>query len=288
MRRILAEYDDDDSAHVTVVDGTKALSGTSLTGHAQWMVDIDIPKSVKGIYSQTFIYCFRLKTIALPEGVETLWSSAFYRCPVLESVFLPDSLTNIMPGVFNGCPKLTRIELGPNNKKYYCENNCIIERATKKLITGCNGSVIPDDVTTIEDGAFSDCEDLAEINIPDSVMSIGDHAFENCIRIKTVSIPEGITTIGYCTFKRCMGLTSVSIPSSVRLIRGNAFVDCNNLAEINYSGTMAQWAAIEKESAIKNFRWDAAGGDYTKIKWNENTGKYRVNCTDGVLTKKQS
>ena len=40
---------------------------------------------------------------------------------------------------------------------------------------------IPDSVTSIGDGAFSECHSLKSINIPDSVTSIGDWAFSNCI-----------------------------------------------------------------------------------------------------------
>ena len=40
---------------------------------------------------------------------------------------------------------------------------------------------IPDSVTSIGDGAFSECHSLKSINIPDSVTSIGDWAFYGCI-----------------------------------------------------------------------------------------------------------
>ena len=44
--------------------------------------------------------------------------------------------------------------------------------------------VIPDNVTSIGDGAFHGCTSLASITIPDSVTSIGDFAFEGCTSLK--------------------------------------------------------------------------------------------------------
>lgn len=41
-------------------------------------------------------------------------------------------------------------------------------------------AVIPDGVTHIEDGAFSECDALQSIEIPNSVTHIGNVAFYNC------------------------------------------------------------------------------------------------------------
>lgn len=40
--------------------------------------------------------------------------------------------------------------------------------------------VIPDCVTSIEDGAFSGCESMTNLVIPDGITSIGDSAFYEC------------------------------------------------------------------------------------------------------------
>ena len=87
-----------------------------------------------------------------------------------------------------------------------------------KTITGVKAKgiesiVIPNGVTSIGSGAFSDCRSLTSVAIPDSVTSIGDKAFENCFSLTSVAIGNGVTSIGLGAFRGCEALTSVTIPS---------------------------------------------------------------------------
>ena len=92
---------------------------------------------------------------------------------------------------------------------------------------------IPDSVTSIGDGAFSECHSLKSINIPDSVTSIGDWAFSNCNSLTSINIPDSVTTIGDFAFSRCISLKSIVIPNSVTSIGDYAFSNCNSLTSIN-------------------------------------------------------
>lgn len=49
-------------------------------------------------------------------------------------------------------------------------------------------------------------------------------------------------------FSGCSGLTSVTIPSSVTSIGSYAFRDCSGLKNITYTGTIAEWKNITKET----------------------------------------
>ena len=50
--------------------------------------------------------------------------------------------------------------------------------------------IIPEGTTTIERGAFKDCEDLKSLIIPEGVTSIGASAFSNCPALENVKITE--------------------------------------------------------------------------------------------------
>lgn len=70
---------------------------------------------------------------------------------------------------------------------------------------------IPDFVTTIDYGAFRECESLIKIDIPDSVRSIGDEAFYGCTSLTEINIPSSITYISDEIFLDCKSLKKIKI-----------------------------------------------------------------------------
>ena len=87
-------------------------------------------------------------------------------------------------------------------------------------------------VTSIDDYAFYECNELTSVAIPSSVTSIGEAAFDFCYALTIVNIPNGITTINDWCFSWCNHLTSITIPSSVTSIKYGAFYSCTGLEEI--------------------------------------------------------
>ena len=49
---------------------------------------------------------------------------------------------------------------------------------------------IPESITTIEEGAFSNCTSLINVSLPDSITNIYVDAFANCPNLKTITIPK--------------------------------------------------------------------------------------------------
>ena len=86
----------------------------------------------------------------------------------------------------------------------------------------------------------------------EKVTRIGDYAFQEQDHLTGVVIPEGVTIIGNDAFALCTGLARVSIAGSVTSIDRRAFFDCGSLTDITFTGTMAQWATVEKQEF-----WDA-------------------------------
>ena len=97
--------------------------------------------------------------------------------------------------------------------------------------------VIKDGVTTIEEGAFEDCENLTSITIPASVTKIGDYAFENCTNLTHASIKSSVVSIGRYAFNNCEGLANITISGSLTKIGDYAFSGCSNLIDVTILGS---------------------------------------------------
>ena len=99
--------------------------------------------------------------------------------------------------------------------------------------SGLKSVVIPASVTSIEAGAFSDCDSMTSVVISASVTSIGDYAFERS-GLKSIVIPASVTSIGDYAFKGT-GLTNVVIPASVTDFGDYIFEDCDELQYVTFS-----------------------------------------------------
>ena len=89
--------------------------------------------------------------------------------------------------------------------------------------------VIPNSVTTIEDGAFAYCYSFTgDLVIPNSVTTIGESAFQICYGFDgDMIIGNAVTTIGDYAFNDCAGLHGVlNIPSNVESIGPSTFRYC--------------------------------------------------------------
>ncbi|MBO5698669.1 MAG: leucine-rich repeat protein [Bacteroidaceae bacterium] len=198
------------------------------------LTSISIPNSVTSIEGRAFYWCQNLSSISIPNSVTSIGEYAFYDCYKLTALTIPSSVTSIGKGAFSSCRNLTSIAVATGNPKYDSRENCnaIIETETNTLISGCNSSVIPNNVKRIEESAFSGCYGLTSITIPNSVTSIGASAFSGCDGLTSITIPNSVTNIGSSAFSYCSKLTSIIIPNSVTSIGSYAFSNCSGLTSI--------------------------------------------------------
>ena len=154
---------------------------------------VEIGEGITSIGSCAFYKCVNLASAVIPEGVTTLGDSAFSCCPSLKEIYIPSTVEKIGTRTFSWFVGLEKITVSENNPVFHSDGNCIIETATKTLLTGCNTSVIPTDgsVTAIGDDAFSGCNGLSSIVIPDCITSIGECPFVFCNSNLTVIFPTG-------------------------------------------------------------------------------------------------
>ena len=122
-------------------------------------------------------------------------------------------------------------------------NNYEIDEHSKTFVrlldTETREFIIPQDVTSIGDWAFSGCSSLEKLTIPVGVTSIRDWAFSGCSSLKSLTIPVGVTNIGVRAFGDCSSLESLVIPSGVASIGERAFEGCSSLKSIEIPATVS-------------------------------------------------
>lgn len=182
------------------------------------------------------------------DGVTRIEDKAFENCVNLETLIIGKNVEYISPMAFAGCGALNSITVNSENKFYSFVNGCLIEKATKTLIRGVEGFVIPSDgsVEIIGEHALDCRAEIEEIILPDTIKVIGDYAFAKCENLSLISIPKGVTEIGDYAFSECPNLTSITIPSSVKTI-GYAF---EGVEKIIYTGTIASYCEISGLAAF--------------------------------------
>jgi len=191
-----------------------------------------IPEGVTCIGALAFAYATRLYELVLPQSLVTIEDEAFIGCSALTSITIPRFVSSIGLGIFGSCHELQTIEVDPYNDVYYAEGNCIIEKVSGKLQSGCNYSVIPEGVTEIGARAFDSCQALEFIAIPDSVRIIGELAFMNCFALQSMYIPGTVDHIGAGAFDSCYWMQEIDIGYGVKSIGDGAFGYCEQVVAI--------------------------------------------------------
>ena len=125
------------------------------------------------------------------------------------------------------------------------EEGRLLSSNANLALQGTNGTLtIPDIVTSIAVGAFSNVEGLKTIIIPSTVKTIERDAFRNNQSLETVIMQEkvnddgtieGVEYIGYAAFRECTNLKTVQMANSVTSMANEVFYQDVNLESINLS-----------------------------------------------------
>lgn len=268
---------------------------------------VSIPNTVTSIQDRAFLRCVELTELKMSEKIEFIGDRAFDECWNLKSKIIFKNIKHIGPSAFYHCTKLPSICIRYNSDMFidstafsyvkhiicnnasasefpwgatsangYIENGFVYSDATKKYLQSYIGNdevvVIPNTVTSINDGAFAFNESLISVIIPDTVTHIGKFAFAECNKLRFVKLPNNLTIISDGVFVSCSKLEYIDIPKSITSIGNSAFHGTNiNTIELPESVTSIGSNAFSftkiKEIVIPN-----------ECIFNENAGGMFYNC----------
>ena len=144
--------------------------------------------------------------------VDRICRNSFWNCKGIKKLVLPKTLKTIGYNPFVGC---SNIEFVSNSPAYEVINNALYGEDRRKLVCYpakyAIGEIhLPDEVITLERGAFSGCDKLTSIHLH-NVSIISKTCFTNCNLIEEVYCSDLVGYIGEWAFAHCKNLKKISV-----------------------------------------------------------------------------
>ena len=158
-----------------------------IAGKVYWKIIKRIPwnieKSVgdREAYNEEIkSYCQHINDIVNGQKVFRIGYAAFAHCTSLDEIILSSSISEVGGLAFQDTPLLKKLQ---SQNPFVMLNGILIDAAA------CTGSVtVPNNVTTIGEGAFIGNNNITSVTIPKNVTKIYDYAFASCPNLTSVTI----------------------------------------------------------------------------------------------------
>ena len=148
----------------------------------------------------------------------------------------------------------------------------------------------------IGESCFSDCQNMAHIELCEGIVSLGAACFEVSHYLESIRLPDTLTKIGNRAFKNCHALSSIIIPPNVDQIGMQTFHNTGlkdiYLTNPNRVPTIFSFNSAGQGSDNSTFydsevwAWNGipdagapqAHPDFTQMTWEEAADWYYMNC----------
>lgn len=106
--------------------------------------------------------------------------------------------------------------------------------------SGLSSITLPEGLTQVGFGAFSDCSQLHTVSLPSSLTTLGDWAFYHDGALTSLQLPTLLGRVSACAFGFCTALADVSLPAQLQAIAPQAFYFCSSLQQLSLPASVDQ------------------------------------------------
>ena len=161
------------------------------------------------------------------KDVKRICRNSFWNCKGIRKIVLPKTLESIGYNPFVSC---SNIEFESNSENYMVYDNALYTADKSKLVCypskyAIGDIYLPDEVITLERGAFSGCDKMTNIHLH-NVSIISKTCFTNCNSLERVYCSDLVTYIGEWAFAHCAKLKEISVYKDC-FIDNNATLNSN-------------------------------------------------------------
>lgn len=99
---------------------------------------------------------------------------------------------------------------------------------------------VPENVHTVGNGAFKNCEKLEHLEIGEQVRAIEKEACRGCKSLERLLLPSSVKKVGESAFRDCISLTSVITANDDLELGERAFENCASLSSVKLSDGISE------------------------------------------------
>ena len=161
------------------------VNGAQLYNNNTLITTFDAPVALTKINSYAFYGYSGLTTVNINNNVTSVGDFAFSECNSLTNVTISNKVNNIGNKAFSSCSKLISISVDSNNKYYKSIDGDLYSKDGTRLLQysiakSSDLFIIPEEVTSISQNAFSGSSNLTKVVVHSNVSEIGFAAFSSC------------------------------------------------------------------------------------------------------------
>lgn len=186
----------------------------------------EIPRSIKELNFSIFADCKVLTTLSIPETIELVEFEAGLANLSLQEITVPADLYYVV--LKDWIKPDTKISLlGEAHPERYeitaVGEDAYLPELGKKNHFLIQKVIIPEQCTSIAEGAFENLVNLRRVELNAPIRSVGARAFCGCRRLDEIKLPDSVDAIGERAFEGCWWLTALDLPLRLRDLGAYAF-----------------------------------------------------------------